>query len=147
MSLNKNVMYTPNEIKHIIISYAWKKNLIDENIYAGDYDSTSVSQYGIESTMPQAQGETGDKVLVRVLRNDKQNRRLLKLIDEVAFIDEYEECVVNEKNYHILQLLKQGHTKRKVKELMKIGNDTLDKRIKDIVGVYIEQQIKAYQHK
>lgn len=47
-------MYTADDIKDMIHSYNWRKNrLIDEGYIS---DSNSIAQYGIESTMPKAQG-------------------------------------------------------------------------------------------
>ena len=78
-------MFTPTEVKQIITDYHWMKRLIDSQVY--EYDSTSTGQYGIEAAMPKGQGQTGDKVLVRVIRNDKDRRKTQELIDKVAFID------------------------------------------------------------
>ncbi|MDU9418067.1 hypothetical protein RCL10_05920 [Staphylococcus lloydii] len=131
-------MYTPTEVKQLITDYHWMRRLIDHQVY--EYDSTSTSQYGIESSMPKAQGAVGDKVLVRVIRNDKDRRKTQELIDKVAFIDEHEHRISNDKNYHILQLLKQGESKNRIMVLMQISKDNLYNRIDAITEVYMEQQ-------
>lgn len=131
-------MYTPTEVKKLITDYHWMRRLIDHQVY--EYDSTSIGQYGIESAMPKAQGGTGDKVLVRVICNDKDRRKTQELIDKVAFIDEYEHLITNDKNYHILQLLKQGESKNRIMVLMQISKDNLYNRINAITEVYMEQQ-------
>lgn len=131
-------MYTPTEVKQLITDYHWMRRLIDHQVY--EYDSTSTSQYGIESSMPKAQGAVGDKVLVRVIRNDKDRRKTQELIDKVAFIDEHEHQINNDKNYHILQLLKQGESKNRIMVLMQISKDNLYNRIDAIAEVYMEQQ-------
>lgn len=131
-------MYTPTEVKQLITDYHWMRRLIDHQVY--EYDSTSTSQYGIESSMPKAQGTVGDKVLVRVIRNDKDRRKTQELIDKVAFIDEHEHQISNDKNYHILQLLKQGESKNRIMVLMQISKDNLYNRIDAITEVYMEQQ-------
>ncbi|KYH14891.1 hypothetical protein [Staphylococcus kloosii] len=131
-------MYTPTEVKQLITDYHWMRRLIDHQVY--EYDSTSTSQYGIESSMPKAQGAVGDKVLVRVIRNDKDRRKTQELIDKVAFIDEHEHRINNDKNYHILQLLKQGESKNRIMVLMQISKDNLYNRIDAITEVYMEQQ-------
>lgn len=131
-------MYTPTEVKQLITDYHWMRRLIDHQVY--EYDSTSTSQYGIESSMPKAQGAVGDKVLVRVIRNDKDRRKTQELIDKVAFIDEHEHQINNDKNYHILQLLKQGESKNRIMVLMQISKDNLYNRIDAITEVYMEQQ-------
>lgn len=131
-------MYTPTEVKQLITDYHWMRRLIDHQVY--EYDSTSTSQYGIESSMPKAQGAVGDKVLVRVIRNDNDRRKTQELIDKVAFIDEHEHQINNDKNYHILQLLKQGESKNRIMVLMQISKDNLYNRIDAITEVYMEQQ-------
>lgn len=131
-------MYTPTEVKQLITDYHWMRRLIDHQVY--EYDSTSTGQYGIESAMPKAQGGTGDKVLVRVIKNDKDRRKTQELIEKVAFIDDYEHLITNDKNYHILQLLKQGESITGIEVLMRISRKNVYTRINEIVNVYMEAQ-------
>lgn len=131
-------MYTPSEVKQLIMDYHWMRRLIDHQVY--EYDSTSIGQYGIESAMPKVQGGTGDKVLVRVIRNDKDRRKTQDLIDKVSFIDEHEHLITNDKNYHILQLLKQGESFSRVEVLMMMSRRNVYNRLNDIVNIYMKQQ-------
>ncbi|MBA8761726.1 hypothetical protein [Staphylococcus coagulans] len=131
-------MYTPSEVKQLIMDYHWMRRLIDHQVY--EYDSTSIAQYGIESAMPKAQGTTGNKVLVRVIQNDKDRRKTQDLIDKVAFIDEYERLITNDKNYHILQLLKQGESITAIEVFMKSSRKNIYSRINQIVDVYMKVQ-------
>lgn len=131
-------MYTPTEVKQLITDYHWMRRLIDHQVY--EYDSTSIGQYGIESAMPKAQGGTGDKVLVRVIKNDKDRRKTQELIEKVAFIDDHEHNITNDKNYHILQLLKQGESITGIEVLMRISRKNVYTRINEIVNVYMEAQ-------
>ncbi|PCF70727.1 hypothetical protein B4W74_00545 [Staphylococcus intermedius] len=131
-------MYTPSEVKQLIMDYHWMRRLIDHQVY--EYDSTSIAQYGIESAMPKAQGTTGNKVLVRVIQNDKDRRKTQDLIDKVAFIDEYEHLITNDKNYHILQLLKQGESITAIEVFMKSSRKNIYSRINQIVDVYMKVQ-------
>ncbi len=125
-------MYTPSEVRQIISDYKWMKNIIDSQVY--ECDSTSIGQYGIESSMPKAQGTTGDKVLVRVLRNDKDYRKTQSLLDKINFIDNNEDHITNEKNYHILQLLKQGEKHSRIMVIMNVrSKENFYSRIDDIV--------------
>lgn len=131
-------MYTPSEVRQIITDYNWMKNIIDSKVY--ENDSTSIGQYGIESSMPKAQGTTGDKVLVRVLRNDKEYRKHQELIDKMAVIDDNEELITNNKDYHILQLLKQGEKHKRIMTIMKVGRDNFYDRLRDIVMILSNAQ-------
>lgn len=131
-------MYTPTEVKQLITDYHWMRRLIDHQVY--EYDSTSISQYGIESSMAKAQGTTGNKVLVRVIQNDKDRRKTQDLIDKVMFIDKYEHLITNDKNYHILQLLKQGESITAIEVFMKSSRKNIYSRINQIVDVYMKVQ-------
>lgn len=131
-------MYTPSEVRQIITDYSWMKNIIDSKVYG--CDSTSIGQYGIESSMPKAQGTTGDKVLVRVLRNDKEYRKHQELIDKMAVVDDNEELITNNKDYHILQLIKQGEKHKRIMSIMNVSRDNFYDRLKDIVLVISNAQ-------
>ncbi|WP_436863668.1 hypothetical protein [Mammaliicoccus sciuri] len=132
-------MYTPSEVRQIISDYKWMKNIIDSQVY--ECDSTSIGQYGIESSMPKAQGTTGDKVLVRVLRNDRDYRKTQSLVDKINFIDKNEEHIKNEKNYHILQLLKQGEKHNRIMVIMNVrSKENFYSRIDDIVQTITHAQ-------
>ncbi|MCJ1765835.1 hypothetical protein [Mammaliicoccus sciuri] len=132
-------MYTPTEVRQMISDYKWMKNIIDSQVY--ECDSTSIGQYGIESSMPKAQGTTGDKVLVRVLRNDRDYRKTQSLVDKINFIDKNEEHIKNEKNYHILQLLKQGEKHNRIMVIMNVrSKENFYSRIDDIVDNIIAAQ-------
>ena len=99
-------MYTREEVRNMIDNYKWMHNIIEAQVY--DADSTSTAQYGIESVMPKAKGGTGDKVLVKVLDRNREYRRNIKILQKMEFIDKYEDYITNDKNYHILQMLKLG---------------------------------------
>lgn len=131
-------MYTPSEVKQLITDYHWMRRLIDHQVY--EYDSTSIGQYGIESAMPKAQGGTGDKVLVRVIKNDKDRRKTQELIEKVAFIDDHEHLITNDKNYHILQLLKQGEKINTIAMLMKVDRKEVYRKLDIIVSIYMDAQ-------
>lgn len=131
-------MYSESEVRELITGYYWRTNLIEDQVY--EYDSTSTAQYGIESAMPKAQGGTGDKVLVRVMRNDKNNKQVKKLATETSFVDEYEHKISNSKNYHLLQLLKRGEKVSTIERLLDISERNIYNRIKQIVKVYMEAQ-------
>ena len=131
-------MYSESEVRELITGYYWRTNLIEDQVY--EYDSTSTAQYGIESAMPKAQGGTGDKVLVRVMRNDKNNKQIKKLATETTFVDEHEHKISNSKNYHLLQLLKRGEKVSTIERLLDISERNIYNRIKQIVKVYMEAQ-------
>ncbi|QKV11138.1 hypothetical protein HSZ48_05550 [Staphylococcus saprophyticus] len=131
-------MYSESEVRQLITGYHWRVNLLEHKVY--EYDSTSTGQYGIEAAMPKGQGQTGDKVLVRVIRNDKDKRHSQKLIEEINFVDKLECYITNDKNYHILQLLKQGETIKTIERLLSISRRSIYSRIDKIVDTYMKHQ-------
>ena len=135
-------MYTREEVKAMIYNYKWMTNIITSQIY--DVDSTSVAQYGIESVMPKAKGQAGDKVFLKVMNRNKAWRRNLKLIEKIEFIDKYEEYITNEMNFHILQMIKLGTKLKTVMDLMEIkSKSTFYGCLNEIVNVYMDAQ-KGY---
>lgn len=136
-------MYTREEIKRMINDYKWMQNVIESQVY--DADSTSVAQYGIESVMPKAKGGTGDKVLVKILNRNRAYRRNIRLIQKMEFIDTYESYITDDKNYHILQMLKLGAKHKTIKDLMEINSDSkFYACINEIVSVYMDAQRGHY---
>lgn len=131
-------MYSESEVRQLITGYHWRVNLLEHKVY--EYDSTSTGQYGIEAAMPKGQGQTGDKVLVRVIRNDKDKRHSQKLIEDISFVDKLECYITNDKNYHILQLLKQGETIKTIERLLSISRRSIYSRIDKIVDTYMKHQ-------
>ena len=131
-------MYSESEVRQLITGYHWRVNLLEHKVY--EYDSTSTGQYGIEAAMPKGQGQTGDKVLVRVISNDKDKQHSQKLIDEIKFVDKLECYITNDKNYHILQLLKQGETIKTIERLLSISRRSIYSRIDKIVDTYMKYQ-------
>jgi hypothetical protein len=135
-------LYTREEVKEMIYNYKWMTNIITSQIY--DVDSTSVAQYGIESVMPKAKGQAGDKVFLKVMNRNKAWRRNLKLIEKIEFIDKYEEYITNEMNFHILQMIKLGTKLKTVMDLMEIkSKSTFYGCLNEIVNVYMDAQ-KGY---
>lgn len=142
LSNGGNHLYTREEVKEMIYNYKWMNNIITSQIY--DVDSTSVAQYGIESVMPKAKGQAGDKVFLKVMNRNKAWRRNLKLIEKIKFIDKYEEYITNEMNFHILQMIKLGKKLKTVMDLMEIkSKSTFYGCLNEIVNVYMDAQ-KGY---
>lgn len=137
-------MYTADDIKDMIFSYNWRKNrLIDEGYIL---DSNSIAQYGMESNMPKAQGDTSDKVLNVVTRNDTLYRVLYKHVEVIEFIDKYEHKIENDMNLNILYEFKKGKTQSEVRDIMMIGRTNLKSRLDSIIDVYLNEQNKQNKH-
>lgn len=133
-------MYSLNEIKTMIYEYRWRKNVLIQQGF--DIDSITTSQYGIDATMPKAQGSVGDIVGNTVVNNNKVQRMYKKNINTVSFIDEYEQYIDNDKNYQILQYIKDNYKKSVIQDTFEIGQTNLDNRVNDIVNILYQHQYK-----
>lgn len=131
-------LYLINDIRQIINDYHWKKRLIQSQVY--ESDSVSIASYGIESAMPSGKGQTSDKISSIIIRNENERRKIESLIKEVSFIDEHETHINSDKNFHILQLLKQGESKQRIKVLLNISNRNLYERIDQVVIILFNAQ-------
>lgn len=138
-------MYTTEEIKDMIYSYHWRKNILIDEGYV--IDSNGIAQYGIEATMPKPQGKTTDKVQSIATRNYVLSRVHDEHIEVVNFIDKYEHCIDNDMNLNILYLFKKGKKFSEIRKIMNIGRDNLSKRINDVCHVYTKQQEQHEKHK
>lgn len=141
-------MYNEAQIKDMIFSYRWRKNILLDEGYSND--SNGIAQYGIESTLPKAQGVNTDKVQSIATRNCVLSRVYDEHLEVITFIDKYEHCIDNDMNLNILYLFKKGKKSSEIRKIMNIGRDNLSKRINDIVHVYTKQQEqheKQKQHK
>ncbi|MEJ7219711.1 hypothetical protein [Staphylococcus gallinarum] len=125
------------EVRQIITDYHWMRRLVDTQVYS--YDSTSIGQYGIESSMPKAQGATSDKVLVRVIRNDKDYRKTQELVERMTLIDDNEEAITNYRDYHILQLLKQGESKQRIMVLLDMKRTNFYEHYESIINHFVNK--------
>lgn len=136
-------MYTRDEVREMIHSYKWMQNIVESQIY--DNDSTSIAQYGIEATMPKGKGDTGDKVFVKVMNRNRQHRRNIKLVEKISFIDKYEDCIIDERNYHMLQMLKLRMKHKTIKDILEINSDSkFYGCMNEIINVYMDAQRGYY---
>lgn len=97
--------------------------------------------------MPKGKGETSDRVASTVMRNDKEYRKNDKIIKELQFVDQYESYITSDKNFHILQLLKQGESKRRIKTILNIGSGQLYSRIDKVVEVLHQAAVRHETNK
>lgn len=134
------IQYNKADIRRIIEEYHWKQRLIQSQVY--ETDSTAIGSYGVESAMPKGKGETSDRVASTVMRNDKEYRKNDKIIKELQFVDQYESYITSDKNFHILQLIKQGESKRRIKVLLNISSGQLYKCIDKVVEVMHDASTK-----
>lgn len=134
-------MYSRKEVREMLDNYKSYNNIIQAHVY--DDDSTSIAQYGIDSVMPKAKGQSGDKVYLKVSNRNKAWRRNIKLIEKMQVIDQAEEYINDEVNYHILQMLKQGFKHNTIMDIMCISRGKFYKKVNEIVDVVMDTQQRS----
>ena len=125
-------MYTQDEIRNMIDDHKWMCNTLEEQLPG--LDSNSIAQYGLEATLPKPQGENSSKVESNVLVRDKITRRQKKLVDKIEFINSKQELIKEDKDYFILQLLKQGKKKNEILGIMDMKKDEYFSRKNDLIN-------------
>ncbi len=131
-------MYTHDEIRNMIDDYKSMCNLLDE--FLPEVDSNSISQYGIESTLPKPKGVDNSKVESNVLVRDKVTKRQQKLIDKIKFVNCMQEELENDNDYFFLELWKTDKKRKDVLSILKISKNDYTNMRKNIVEQLYEMQ-------
>ncbi|MCD8920910.1 hypothetical protein K2V69_09380 [Staphylococcus gallinarum] len=99
-------MYSKESIVNMIGTHMMKSNVLADVV--PEYDSNSIAQYGVQSTMPKPQGGTSSKVEDVVLRLEKTNTRYAQMLEEVEFINKSQQKLEHV-DFCFLELLKKGY--------------------------------------
>ncbi|PTL18621.1 hypothetical protein BUZ08_00255 [Staphylococcus gallinarum] len=99
-------MYSKESIVNMIGTHMMKSNVLADVV--PEYDSNSIAQYGVQSTMPKPQGGNGSKVEDVVLRLEKTNKRYAQMLEEVEFINKSQQKL-GHVDFCFLELLKKGY--------------------------------------
>lgn len=99
-------MYSKESIVNMIGTHMMKSNVLADVV--PEYDSNSIAQYGVQSTMPKPQGRNGSKVEDVVLRLEKTNKRYAQMLEEVEFINKSQQKL-GHVDFCFLELLKKGY--------------------------------------
>ncbi|MBV5190981.1 hypothetical protein MTQ91_03355 [Staphylococcus hyicus] len=133
-------MYSKEAILNMIGTHKVKCNVIADAI--PEYDSNSIAQYGIQATLPKAQGENNSKVEDIVIRLDRTNRRYSQMLEEIEFINKAQQKL-GTIDFCFLDLLKKGYNREDIIKKMpnsKINrNNFLAKRDELAEKIYLLQ--------
>jgi helix-turn-helix protein len=103
IKLNKFQIYTLLKDYHWMIKEIKRiQTLLDETDFKG------TSQYGVEATLPKAQGNNSDPLFIEIHRRDKKYKRLNEYIQKIKFIEERLERITDEKEKVVLDCLLDG---------------------------------------
>ncbi|MEB6277510.1 hypothetical protein [Staphylococcus gallinarum] len=99
-------MYSKESIVNMIGTHMMKSNVLADVV--PEYDSNSIAQYGVQSTMSKPQGGNSSKVEDVVLRLEKTNKRYAQMLEEVEFINKSQQKL-GHVDFCFLELLKKGY--------------------------------------
>ncbi|WP_053037802.1 hypothetical protein [Staphylococcus haemolyticus] len=122
-------MYSRDDILQGINNYSWWCNAIAS--HCPDYSSNSIAQYGIEATMPKAEGENSSKVEQTVIRLDKFNSHYAKMLGIINVINTHQPKL-DTLNYVLLDYLKRGETSKVICDELPIHKNYLKDRKIDL---------------
>ncbi|MGV3043362.1 hypothetical protein [Staphylococcus rostri] len=133
-------MYSKEAILNMIGTHKIKSNVLADAM--PDYDSNSIAQYGIQSTLPKPQGENGSKVENVVIRLERSNKRYTQMLEEIEFINKSQQKL-GTIDFCFLELLKKGYNRDSIINKMpnsKINrNNFLAKRDELAEKIYLLQ--------
>ena len=115
-------MYSKEAIINMIGTHKMKCNVLADVV--PEYDSNSIAQYGIQSTLPKGQGENNSKVEDIVVRLDRANKRFSQMLVEVEFINKSQQKL-GHVDFCFLELLKRGYKRDQI--IKKMPNAKLNR--------------------
>jgi len=126
--------YTTEEIYDFIVNY--RSNLIAANRLKGEYIEIiaggNISQYGLESAMPKAAGQTSDPTFNEINRLIKQDSMIDRLEHRVLYIQNRWNRITEERQAIVFQLTLSGRSFRYISEVTQQSIPTIRKTLKEI---------------
>ncbi|MET3700143.1 hypothetical protein SAMN05877753_1202 [Bacillus oleivorans] len=132
--------FNKHQIYGILKNYHWMVKEIQRiDHYLSETDFRGAAQYGIEATLPKAQGVVGKALENEVIRRVNKSKRLQKYIEEVNFINERIPSITDEKEKVVLDCLLDGMSLTGISKHMGISrmqittirDDVVDKLARD----------------
>lgn len=130
------------QVLNMMYDYHWNmKRLQDmrnslENIFA------KTTNYGIEATMPKAQGGTSDPIYNEILRRERAAKSLGPLREKVLFIQAFVNSPAYDrmdwKNKLILDLTLEGMSQRQIADELQMHHNTVHSRQKQIAKKIVQ---------
>lgn len=129
--------YNKHQILDMMLKYSENIALL-KNIREDEKISAGIAQYGIEATMPKAQGETGDPVFREYVRRNKKFLWYGEVTEKVLPIQNFVESPDFEKlefmNKLILMHTLDGYVLREIAEYVNMSHVAVSKRQQQIAG-------------
>src|SRR5690625_3223966 len=104
-----------------------------------EYASVGVTQYGIESTLPKAQGVNSDVVANEAIRHVEDNMFFANMETDIKYLQDRWDRVTNETDAQILSLRLDGLSAREIGRILRCTDRTIHVRLRRIA-----ETIKSY---
>lgn len=131
-------MYTKEQIREMIDNFRSTCNMLEMVLM--DVDSNSIAQYGIESSLPKAQGTNSSKVENVVMARERSHRHIQNKMDKIAFINDCQNKL-DEDDFLFLELMK-GHKRHQILPKTETNKNTYDKKKRNIIDKIYNMQLE-----
>lgn len=116
------ITYNKHQIYGILKNYYWMINEIKKfNYDLARIDFKGVAGYGIEATLPHAQGVVGKAIENEVIRRSEKSDRMVSYANQINFINERRDRITDEKEKAILDCLMDGLSLTAISKHLRIG--------------------------
>ncbi|RST57667.1 DNA-binding response regulator [Siminovitchia terrae] len=129
------------DIENTLKDYHWMINSI--KIMRQSLESAGeglTAQYGIESTMPKAKGQTSDPVHREVVRRGRHWKKVKGYEEKIKVIQERVHLITNERETEVLHWILEGKSYRWIAAHMGLSHSHI-KRIKESIVDQISQHV------
>lgn len=123
--------YNTTKILDIIKMYNHNKKLLAE--YKKQYASVGVTQYGIESTLPRASGNS-DITANAALQQVASDRYYADIQTDIKYLEDRWDRITEEEDAEILHLRLQGYSSRDIAVTLGISKGTIHRRLRGIAA-------------
>lgn len=134
--------FNEQRVLEMMYDYHWSMKRLQDMRESLNKIFTKTTAYGVEATMPKAQGGVGDPVYNEILRRERAAKALDPLREKVLFIQHFTNSPAYDrmdwKNKLILDLTLEGMSQRQIADEMQMHHNTIHNRQKQIAKMIVQ---------
>lgn len=137
--MTTKMRYNEQQVLGMMYDYQWSVRVLQEKRSSLESIFVQTAKYGIETSMPKAQGHVNDAVYNEVLRRERATKSLNSVREKVLFLqnfletDEYEDMDFH--NKMILNMTLEGMTIRAIGRILELHHNTVHRRQQAIARI------------
>lgn len=137
--MTTKMRYNEQQVLGMMYDYQWSVRVLQEKRSSLESIFVQTAKYGIETSMPKAQGHVNDAVYNEVLRRERATKSLNSVREKVLFLqnfletDEYEDMDFH--NKMILNMTLEGMTIRAIGRTLELHHNTVHRRQQAIARI------------